>query len=76
MQEAEEEVTGEQVRAGDQQVALAGLRPRADPDGVSSAQITAAVMISALIRALACRTAFAARVSMACTNPSDGMFTA
>src|SRR5260221_3313193 len=28
-----EEITGEQPRAGDQQVALAGLRPGADPDG-------------------------------------------
>jgi hypothetical protein len=40
--------------------------------GVSSAQITEAVMISARISWFACFTAAAARASMPCTNPGDG----
>ena len=41
--------------------------------GVSSAQMTAAVMISAArISMFAAATAAAARASMACTNPSEG----
>jgi hypothetical protein len=40
--------------------------------GVSSAHSTAAVMTSARISMFTCLTAFAARASMACTNPSEG----
>jgi len=42
------------------------------PARVSSAQITAAMMISARISVFAAATAAAARVSMACTNPGEG----
>jgi hypothetical protein len=40
--------------------------------GVSSAHSTPAVMTRARISMHAQRTAFAARASIACTNPSDG----
>jgi hypothetical protein len=67
-----QEVAGQQAGACNQQVLLARLRPGANPDGVSSAQTTAAVMTSALISMFTPRTAFAARAIMECTNPSDG----
>jgi hypothetical protein len=41
--------------------------------GVSSAQITGAVMISARISWFACLIAAAARARMPCTNPGDGL---
>jgi len=55
-----QEVIGEQVGPGPTRM------------GVSSAQITDAVMISARISAFACLTAAAARPGMPCTNPGEG----
>jgi hypothetical protein len=67
-----EEVTGDQVRAGDQQVALAGLRPGPTRMGVSSALTTWARMIRHRIALCACATAEAARSIMEWTNPGEG----